>query len=493
MKESTDKKIITYTFKLLRNSDNESIIGISDQTSLDDIFALYESNTDNITLYYIDTLTNVSFYENFVFKLKESNIENHLFIFTNNNFSKVDLISNFINDFLVNVNEFVSKKISIIFYLKYDFKYKSTIHPISSLDNFLLSNITVYENENIYYIGQTGTSGYATAGIRYVADYVIRRIPVSWKPLIFDNSKLDLTNYVNVLANTAIGKKLESKDTIIVHSTPDIWKPLYRQYDGAEYSKAIGYCAWESNRLPTTWVDAINENDDINEIWVPSTFNKECFEFSGVRDKIIKVVPHLYFKTSDLVPKSYITLTDCFGNVIDNTKYTFYNISEFIDRKGIIELITTFDKLYETNKNIQLVLKLHYKKFSFVNVKHIIDTIKLHTLNLGKSIFVIYKNLTEYEILLLHSFGDCYVSLTKGEGFGLTIFDAFKLNKELIVTGYGGQLDYLGSSYPDLVKYTLKSVDEEKTQTFNSFYTNDQVWACPDLEHCYSLMKNKIK
>ena len=57
------------------------------------------------------------------------------------------------------------------------------------------------------------------------------------------------------------------------------------------------------------------------------------------------------------------------------------------------------------------------------------------------------KSLKRSELLAIHSFGDCYVSLHKGEGFGLTIFDAFNLNKEIITTNFGGQIDYLGKNY----------------------------------------------
>lgn len=493
MKESTNVKILNYTFKLLKNCYQDDIIGISHLTSVKDIIESFENSNELIDLYYIDTLSINNVHEKFISKIKEDNIENKLYIFINNNFSKTQLISGLINKFLINIDEYVNRKISILLYLKYDFRYKRSLHPISSLHKFLLSDIDYKKNENICYVGQTGTSGYATAAIRYIADYVMRKIPVSWKPLVFDNSKLDLTSYVNILANTAIDRKLDTTDMIILHSTPDIWEKLYNRNCGSEYKRAIGYCAWESNTLPISWVKAINENETIDEIWVPSTFNKQCFEFSGIKNKIIKVVPHLYFKTQDLIPKSDIMIKDCLGNIIDNTKYTFYNISEFIDRKGIIELIQTFDRLYEKNKNIQLILKLHYKKFSFDSIKYIIDTIKQYTFNFGKSIFIIYKGLTEHEVLLLHSFGDCYISLTKGEGFGLTIFDAFKLKKELIVTGYGGHLDFLGQTHPGLVDYKLKSVNEEKTKTFNYLYTHDQLWAYPDLDHCYSLMENKIK
>ena len=68
----------------------------------------------------------------------------------------------------------------------------------------ILKNLTVENNKSveidsdtiIKYIGQTGTSGYASAAKGYIADYILRNIPVSWQPLQFDNSKNDKNYYV---------------------------------------------------------------------------------------------------------------------------------------------------------------------------------------------------------------------------------------------------------------------------------------------------------
>ena len=91
------------------------------------------------------------------------------------------------------------------------------------------------------------------------------------------------------------------------------------------------------------------------------------------------------------------------------------------------------------------------------------------------------------EILALHSLGDCYISLTKSEGFGLTIFDAFNYNNEIICTGYGGHLDFLGFDYNGLVKYKMGKV--EGMESFSNIYTDESEWAIPNLNHASELMK----
>jgi hypothetical protein len=43
----------------------------------------------------------------------------------------------------------------------------------------------------------------------------------------------------------------------------------------------------------------------------------------------------------------------------------------------------------------------------------------------------------------VHATGDCYVSLSHGEGWGMGAFDAATLGKPVLIAPYGGPADYL--------------------------------------------------
>jgi len=340
--------------------------------------------------------------------------------------------------------------------------------------------------DSVYYVGQYGTSGYATAAKGYVAEYVTKGVPICWHTLRFDSSKLDTTNYVNALAESAMNRPLMGKDQITLHSTPDLWPEFIRKYECSKYKRVVGYCAWESSKLPPKWVDCINM---LPEVWVPSVYNKQVYENCGVKSKV-EVVPHVWFDQK-LLEKRKINITDCFGTELSKTKYTFYSIGELTARKSIEELVKVFDKLNENYPNTQLLLKVHYKDYTLNNINYIVNKLSVLTDKIGKSIHLLLMNLNEREMLSLHSFGDCYVSLTKSEGFGLTIFEAFHLKKDVIATGYSGHIDFLGKDHPGLVKYKIGSI--QGMETFSSNYTSDQEWAYPDLEHTYALMESKVK
>jgi glycosyltransferase involved in cell wall biosynthesis len=461
----------------LRERIGSLVVISKDKTILDNL----QSEKD-VEIYLIDdmeALNGIGIYNELIKKLGKT------FVFVNSSFEENKFLKFIVNRTL---NVFEKEKIfcNIIIYPKYDFPRKETLKRISMIKLFNRSNIEMDVVDSIYYVGQYGTSGYASAAKGYVAEYVVKNTPICWQPLRFDSSKLDTTNYVNALAESAMNRPLGSKDQITLHSTPDLWPEYIRTYECSKYKRVVGYCAWESSKLPAKWVDCINL---LPEVWVPSSYNKQVYENCGVKSKI-QVVPHVWFDQK-LPDKKHITITDCFGTELSKTKYTFYCIGELTARKSIEELVKVFDKLNDDYQNTQLLLKVHYKDYTIQNINYIVNKINLLTNKLGKSIHLLLMNLNEREMLSLHSFGDCYVSLTKSEGFGLTIFEAFHLKKDVIATGYSGHIDFLGKDFSGLVNYKLGSI--QGMETFSTNYTSDQEWAYPDLDHAYALMEQKVK
>lgn len=335
---------------------------------------------------------------------------------------------------------------------------------------------------SILYIGQYGTCGYAAATKQYIANYIMQNVPVKWEPLYFETSKLDDDNYVNYLAKSAIAKQIKH-NTVILHCTPDLWPSYRKKYaDKCVGCRVIGYTVWETSRLNPDWVDYINSS--VDEVWCPSNYNKDVFTHSGVTIPI-KVVPHLFFG-SPLPAKLNVTID---GALPDH--YTFYNISEFTERKNLKELIECFCQEFTKTDKVQLIIKTHYKGYTAdgtnyckSEIKKITDKYPNHA-----NIVVVYDNLTENQILALHAYGDCYVTLARSEGFGLTVFDAYNYKKQIIATGYSGYLDFLNNNYPGLVNYTLVPVNNGMNG-YNNYYTHEnQTWAQPDLDD----VKNKLR
>lgn len=342
--------------------------------------------------------------------------------------------------------------------------------------------------KGIHYIGQYGTSGYASAAKGYLYHYFSSGFPITWDPLYFDNSKISDDDIYNVVIKSLIRRNIPMYDTVIMHSTPDLWPNFWQERINVLKNKIIiGYCTWETNCLPKEWPEYINRC--CNEVWCPSTYNNTVFENSGVTIPI-RVVPHIFLPQT-LPEKEDVRLISSGNNLIENCSiYTFYTIGELNARKGIEDSLVAFCNSFTKKDPVRFILKIHYKDYSDSNKQYCKETINkiLDKYPNHASVICLFENMSNKEILALHAIGDCYVSLTKSEGFGLTIFDAFNYNKKIIATGYSGHLDFLGHSHPGLVEYKLGPVSG--MNAFSQHYTDNQIWAYPNIEHAQFLMKS---
>jgi glycosyltransferase involved in cell wall biosynthesis len=99
---------------------------------------------------------------------------------------------------------------------------------------------------------------------------------------------------------------------------------------------------------------------------------------------------------------------------------------------------------------------------------------------------LIVRDLAQAEVDDLHAAGDCYVSLTHAEGWGLGAFDAACRDKPVVMTGWGGQLDYLSPADACLVDYDLADVVDGLG---DGSYLRTQQWAVARLEAAADMLQ----
>lgn len=347
--------------------------------------------------------------------------------------------------------------------------------------------------KGVMYVGQYGTSGYAIAAKGYIYDFIVKGVPVSWTPLKFDNSEVSDDLHYNLLVKSVIGKSVPDIGTVILHCTADLW-PKYRAENSEKFKNrnVVGYTVWETNLLPTDWPKFINES--VNEVWCPSQYNYKVFQESGVTVPI-RIVPHHFLKC-DLPPRKQIQMTVCGGDVLtdDPDVYTFYSISELNERKNVEGLLEAYGKAFSKKDPVRLVLKVHHKDYSPENITFCVGKISKILRNYPDHapVFLLSRCLSELELLALHSLGDCCVSMTRSEAFGLTLHDAFHHGRKVIVPGYGGQVDYLGKAYAGLVDYELIEVQNMEKFTHGYYMQGGQKWANPNTDHAAAIMRGVV-
>lgn len=365
----------------------------------------------------------------------------------------------------------------------------------------------------VLYVCQSGTSGYANAAKGYIYELLNKKIDIKSIQFACDESHKNQESDFDKLINETTKSLLENPDTIIIHSTPDLWNGMVSDLKALskltsekkienvpilkiENVPIIGRTVWEFEKLIPEWVDAIN-NSGVDFVSVPTEWNKNIFIKCGVTKPIL-VDPHVYishsykkYEIEHFLKNKSIVFSE--NPIIDKNYedlYKFYSISQFIDRKGVLDLVKVFCETYTDTDDVVLILKTFRDGYTIEEQKKCIELIG-ETIQSCKNkkyapIVFIKENLTFDEVQSLHDIGDCYISLAKAEGFGLGIFDAFNINKPIIATGFGGHVEYLGSNYPGLVNYTLEPLNASSFKKFK--FDESYKWANVDLNHVSKLM-----
>lgn len=318
-------------------------------------------------------------------------------------------------------------------------------------------------------------SGYASCSRKYITGLLnSRKINLTLTNISFETITSNHQTYFKKI-EPYLNKNLDTKIQVI-HLTPD----NYIQYDLSKHY-TIGYTTWETDKLPPKWVDYINLCD---EVWVPSSWNKECFIKNGV-NKPIYIIPHIV-NTSNLENINLINIG------VNSSSYLFYSIFQWIERKNPLNLLKAYLTEFNPEDNVALLLKTYRVNSSLKEQEIIKNQIAAFKQSLQLSYYppIIFFGdiMTSDDIKALHKTGDCYVSFHRGEGFGLTIAEAMGYAKPVIATNYSGNTDYMNKENSFLIDYQLSPV-------FGMIFPNydgKQIWAEPNvvdlknqMRYCY--------
>lgn len=232
----------------------------------------------------------------------------------------------------------------------------------------------------------------------------------------------------------------------------------------------IGIWAWELEEFPEAFDSSF---EYVDEIWGISEFTKNAIAQRSLKPVYampVTVNPPNTVKDFDLstlgIPKGY-TFLFCF------------DLLSIYERKNPLALIDAFTKAFTEGEGPVLVIK------ALNGDKKLADLEKIKIRAHGRSDIIIVDKYLDYaDNVGLFSASDCYVSLHRSEGLGLTIAEAMSLGKPVIATAYSGNLDFMDSDNSFLVSYTYGNVPEGCDP-----YRPGAKWAEPDINEASDLMR----
>lgn len=206
-----------------------------------------------------------------------------------------------------------------------------------------------------------------------------------------------------------------------------IWGPKTNNYQhlktpAQEDQIRIAYSMFESTKIPNEWVYILNLYFDA--VAVPDKFLIDVYKNSGVTIPIFELPLGLELDTflnQPLKSKPHYPLV-------------FGNLSACLDRKNQITLVRAFAKAFGNNPNVSLLINSRSGEPEAIRelTKEILD------LSLDNVRFTQF-SLTPKQYLETFQNIDCYVSLSKGEGFSIQPREAMALGIPVIATDNTGQ------------------------------------------------------
>ena len=148
-------------------------------------------------------------------------------------------------------------------------------------------------------------------------------------------------------------------------------------------------------------------------------------------------------------------------------------------RKNPLGLVEAFKQAFEPGEGPTLLLKTINARFRPEARERL-----RYAIGDRDDIRLVDALLEPAEMAALFRRADCYVSLHRAEGFGLTLAESMALGKPVIATGFSGNTDFMTPANSYLVDWTLTDVGPDAEH-----YPEDGTWAEPSLEHAAQLLR----
>jgi glycosyltransferase involved in cell wall biosynthesis len=200
----------------------------------------------------------------------------------------------------------------------------------------------------------------------------------------------------------------------------------------------VGVWFWE---LPTFPFRQHRAFESVDEVWVATRFVRDAI--APATDKPVVVVPlPVPARAPRVVDRRTLGLPEGFLFL-----FAFDFLSSF-DRKNPLGLVDAFRRAFAPGEGPSLVVK------SINGDRRVAELEALRAAAAGRPDVVLVDEYFDADATdALMAACDCYVSLHRSEGFGLTLAHAMSRGKPVIATGYSGNVDFMDGTNSLLVGY----------------------------------------
>lgn len=324
-------------------------------------------------------------------------------------------------------------------------------------------------------------------------DYLVRNVIEELHNQGHNVQTIEFERWSNTRGPTEIDHILEK--TCNANLSPDIHLNfcLLDQTKLNPHISNMAYTMFEADRICDAWVDCASR---LEKIIVPTEWNRQTFAKSG--SDAVKRIPMDKLEVCP-IPININKIVNGEADFrflgydglefIKDYKHVFLNVSEYIPRKNVENLIRAWIDETKPEDNACLLIKLNSNfgfKLEFFN-----ET--LQSLMKQKKCAPIYflgDFLTERQMLALYRSCTHYITCSYGEGWGLSESICGILGKRLIVPKSTAFSSYLDDSMAYMTM--VQSVVASQTGPTMQYYLGSQ-WYAPVMFSVRKLIRQSIK
>ena len=347
----------------------------------------------------------------------------------------------------------------------------------------------------IKYVSEVPTTGYGRAAREYMRQLTARGIPITWTPMVPGSRSgrwlhpFEGREWPDDEFRPLVNRPLDY-DIVILHLQPDDLPDWQARERG---TRIVAMTVWEFDRLPPHWPGILNST---RGVIVPCRWNRDVFRAAGVRVPV-EVVPHV---APMQCPEPLLLPND-----VRSDDFVFCTIAAWRERNAPHLTLEAFLREFRGDEPVSLVLKTSCtnerrptRGFWNYRVRRHIDTtarqiaaVRARCRSTAR-VAVMLDELGDGGIAALHARANAYVSLTRGEGFGLGAYEAAWTGKPVIITGHGGQLDFLQPDSALFVDHRMVPCCDPYAGPSAAINQIGSLWAEPDLAHAGRLMRDLV-
>jgi glycosyltransferase involved in cell wall biosynthesis len=300
-------------------------------------------------------------------------------------------------------------------------------------------------------------------GINEGVSYCLKALEANRIPHVFNQFK-----GANIPVNPHRINLIHANPDMLLDPQQQILSSLGDRYFQGKYN--IGYWVWESREcFPQQWLKVFKL---FQEIWTPSHYSQQAI--ASISPIPVVTIPH-----SISLPETSSFSRQDLGWKENKFIFLFiYDPLSLTVRKNPEGVITAFKKAFDrSDDRVSLVIKTKgLSSQSLEKFKKLTDD--------RPQIEIINDNYDRDRLNALLYHCNCYISLHRSEGFGLTLAEAMFYGKPTITTGFSGNLDFTNNFNSFLVDYRSIQLGEQVV-----YFGKETVWAQPNLDRARDYMR----